>query len=56
MQLNGKRLPIGVVVERRSHDYQRHRRTSLFAALDIATGRVIGPSSDSAIWANNSIR
>jgi transposase len=29
-------------VERRSHDYQRHGTTSLFAALDIASGRVIG--------------
>jgi len=29
-------------VERRSHDYQRHGTTSLFAALDIATGHVIG--------------
>jgi transposase len=28
--------------ERRSHDYVRHGTTSLFAALDIATGRVIG--------------
>ena len=28
--------------ERRTHDYQRHGTTSLFAALDIATGRVIG--------------
>jgi transposase len=27
---------------RRSHDYKRHGTTSLFAALDIATGRVIG--------------
>ena len=27
---------------RRSHDYARHGTTSLFAALDIATGRVIG--------------
>jgi DDE superfamily endonuclease len=27
---------------RRSHDYTRHGNTSLFAALDIATGRVIG--------------
>ena len=25
-----------------SHDYRRHGVTSLFAALDIATGRVIG--------------
>jgi transposase len=29
-------------VERRAHDYTRHGVTSLFAALDIATGRVIG--------------
>src|SRR3546814_12335405 len=28
--------------ERRSHDYKRHGVTSLFAALDIATGRIIG--------------
>lgn len=27
---------------RRTHDYARHGTTSLFAALDIATGRVIG--------------
>jgi len=29
-------------IERRTHDYQRHGTTSLFAALDIATGAVIG--------------
>src|SRR5215468_10121281 len=29
-------------VERRSHDYQRHGTTALFAALDIATGNIIG--------------
>lgn len=29
-------------VERRPHDYMRHGTTTLFAALDIATGRVIG--------------
>jgi transposase len=28
--------------ERRTHDYKRHGVTSLFAALDIATGKVIG--------------
>jgi transposase len=28
--------------ERRSHDYRRYGTTSLFAALDIASGRVIG--------------
>jgi transposase len=28
--------------ERRSHDYKRHGTTSLFAALDVATGKVIG--------------
>jgi hypothetical protein len=29
-------------VARRTHDYKRYGTTSLFAALDIATGRVIG--------------
>ena len=29
-------------LERRTHDYKRHGVTSLFAALDIATGSVIG--------------
>ena len=28
--------------ERRAHDYRRHGTTSLFAALDVATGKVIG--------------
>lgn len=28
--------------ERRTHDYERHGTTSLFAALDIASGKVIG--------------
>lgn len=29
-------------IERRTHDYERHGTTSLFAALDVATGKVIG--------------
>ena len=28
--------------ERRTHDYKRHGTTTLFAALDVATGSVIG--------------
>jgi transposase len=28
--------------ERRTHDYKRHGTTSLFAALDVATGKVLG--------------
>lgn len=28
--------------ERRTHDYQRHGTTTLFAALDVASGKVIG--------------
>lgn len=28
--------------ERRSHDYTRHGTTSLFAALDVKTGRIVG--------------
>jgi hypothetical protein len=34
---------------RRSHDYIRHGTTSLFAALDIATGKVIGKNAIPAI-------
>lgn len=30
------------IPEKRTHDYMRHGTTTLFAALDIATGRVIG--------------
>jgi transposase len=30
------------IAERRTHDYKRHGTTSLFAALDLASGRVIG--------------
>jgi hypothetical protein len=29
------------ISERRTHDYKRHGVTSLFAALDVATGKVI---------------
>lgn len=29
-------------IERRTHDYKRHGTTSLFAALDVATGKVMG--------------
>jgi len=29
-------------IERRTHDYKRHGTTSLFAALDTKTGKVIG--------------
>ena len=30
------------LAERRTHDYRRHGTTSLFAALDVATGEVLG--------------
>src|SRR5262249_16383563 len=29
-------------IERRTHDYRRHGTTSLFAALDVKTGKVLG--------------
>ena len=36
-------LPMGPgQIERRSHDYARHGTTSLFAALDTKTGKIIG--------------
>ncbi|PYX07557.1 MAG: IS630 family transposase [Acidobacteria bacterium] len=36
------RRPVHEPTEPRTHDYQRHGTTSLFAALEIATGSVIG--------------
>src|SRR6186713_2785397 len=46
------------IPERRTHDYARHGTTTLFAALDIATGEVIGellwrvnlPEGRATIW------
>ena len=36
-------LPLAIgLPERRTHDYRRHGTTSLFAALNVATGKVIG--------------
>lgn len=36
-------LPLAVgLPERRTHDYKRHGTTSLFAALNVATGKVLG--------------
>ena len=35
-------LPLCPLPERRTHDHIRHGTTTLFAALDVATGRVIG--------------
>lgn len=32
--------------ERRTHDYARHGTTTLFAALDVATGKVLGDCAD----------
>lgn len=38
-------LPMGPSqAERRTHNYQRHGTTSLFAALDARTGKIIGQS------------
>jgi hypothetical protein len=34
--------------ERRSHDYVRHGTTGLFAALEMATGKVIGSPAPSS--------
>ncbi|WP_424138254.1 IS630 family transposase [Roseomonas chloroacetimidivorans] len=39
--------------ERRTHDYTRHGTTSLFAALDIATGAVIGAVTQSTAPASS---
>jgi len=34
------------IPERQTHDYQRHRITTLFAALQVASGKVIGECKD----------
>ena len=40
-------LPMGPgQIERRTHDYVRHGTTTLFAALDVKTGKVIGMLAD----------
>ena len=33
------------IPERQTHDYHRHGTTTLFAALDIGSGKVIGDST-----------
>ncbi len=35
-------MQIGIPPERQTHDYVRHGTTTLFAALEIATGKVTG--------------
>ena len=49
MQATGRTAPVLPMVpgapERRSHDYARHGTTAPFAALDAASGRVIGRCS-----------
>ena len=36
-------------IERRTHDYKRHGTTSLFAALDAKTGKIIGQTAE-GLW------
>lgn len=47
-------LPLGFgVTEKRTHDYKRHGTTNLFAALDVASGRVVAdcaPRRDGAAF------
>src|SRR5947209_11421354 len=39
------KLPNGRALTGQSHDYKRHRTTTLFAALEVATGRIIAAHS-----------
>src|SRR5207342_1941705 len=39
------RLPNGRALTGQSHDYRRHGTTTLFAALEVATGRIIAAHS-----------
>ena len=43
-------------VEGYTHDYVRHGTTTLFAALDIATGRVLSDSAGSGTATRSSCR
>jgi hypothetical protein len=36
------KLPNGRALKGQTHEYKRHGTTTLFAALDVATGRVMG--------------
>ena len=56
------RLPNGRALSGHSHDYKRHGTTTLFAALDLATGKVAatrrgggGASSSSPSWTTSSL-
>ena len=39
------KLPNGRALTGQSHDYKRHGTTTLFAALEVATGRIIAAHS-----------
>ena len=42
------KLPGGRSITGQSHDYTRHGTTTLFAALDVATGQVVGVTTNDA--------
>ena len=42
------KLPNGRALSGQSHDYKRHGTTTLFAALEVATGKVIATHSNAA--------
>ncbi len=41
-------LPNGRAMTGQSHDYKRHGTTTLFAALEVATGKVVGGAGASS--------
>jgi hypothetical protein len=45
------KLPNGRALTGQSHDYKRHGTTTLFAALEVATGQIIARiRSGGAVW------
>jgi hypothetical protein len=42
----GQRLPNGRALTGQSHDYKRHGTTTLFAPLEVATGKIIAAFPD----------
>jgi hypothetical protein len=44
----------GGAMRNQSHDYKRHGTTRLFAALEVATGKVMGPLQNGAAASSSS--
>jgi hypothetical protein len=50
------KLPNGRALTGQSHDYKRHGTTTLFAALEVATGKIIATHSKRRLKAHPNVR